>query len=336
MDRGLVITGLVSLVLTAVILQAIQPWLGRLGMIDTPGARSSHKTPVPRGGGLAIALAAAAAMLISGTLNSTSLVFIFGSTAFAALGFSDDLRSRSVKYRLIAQSIIGLASAISLAALWDAPALLVAALVPVLTFWIVGYVNAFNFMDGINGISAITAAVVGATHLALGIQIDSDVLATAGAVLLGGALGFMPFNFPRARVFAGDVGSYFLGGWIAIVSAIALGEGASIVAVAAPLILYLLDTSSTILRRARSGKQVWESHREHAYQHLANIRLDHTKTSSLVLLVTGTSAVLGLLANDQPPVIAAAFFVLAIAVSSTFVLLPLVLVDRRSVPREVS
>src|SRR5690606_15026464 len=78
--------------------------------------------------------------------------------------------------------------------------------------WIVAYVNAFNFMDGINGISVAQAAVAGTAWALVGWWQDLPLVTAAGSIVAAAAVAFAPFNFPRARVFLGDAGSYFLGG----------------------------------------------------------------------------------------------------------------------------
>src|SRR5207244_9022591 len=79
--------------------------------------------------------------------------------------------------------------------------------------WVVAYTNAFNFMDGINGISAAQVIVAGGYFGIVGTQRHVPLLAAGGFVAAGAAAAFLPFNFPKATVFLGDVGSYFLGAW---------------------------------------------------------------------------------------------------------------------------
>src|SRR6202020_2344353 len=78
--------------------------------------------------------------------------------------------------------------------------------------WIVGYVNAFNFMDGINGLAGAASVVAGLTFVVVGLDRSNSTLAIGGGAVAGAACAFMPWNFPRARFFLGDVGSYLFGG----------------------------------------------------------------------------------------------------------------------------
>ena len=325
---------LFSLLATVILLLLLQPLLLRLNMVDVPNERSSHSRPILRGGGLAIALAACAALLISDAIDDKGAgALLIVSAGFAAVGFADDHQSRSVKLRLAAQLVLAAVAALLLARDFDLEVALLVLATAATGFWIVAYVNIFNFMDGINGITAVTASIVGATHMVVGTQIDSDLVAIAGAALLGSAVGFLPFNFPTPRVFAGDVGSYFLGSYIAILSVIALSSGASFVAVAAPLAVYLADTTFTLARRALHGNRLWESHREHSYQNLANHRLTHTSTTMVVAFITAACAGLGLLSHERSPNLAALLLFFIVLLAAVFVLLPTMFVDRRSVPR---
>ena len=323
-----------SLGTTILLSLLLRPLLVRLGLFDAPNKRSSHSVPVLRGGGLAIAVASSAALLVGGVIEGSAGVALLAVPAgFAALGFADDRRSRSVKLRLSAQIVLSVLAAALVAGDFDVKTSVAVIGSLAAAFWTVTYVNLFNFMDGINGITAVTAVIIGATHMVVGSHVDNDLVAVGGAALVGGALGFLPFNFPVARVFAGDVGSYFLGSYIAILSVIALAADVSPVTVAAPLLLYIFDTMTTILRRARSGKRISESHREHSYQHLANNRLTHVRTTLIVAVITSACAGVGLVAQDRSVVVALVCSLVVIVLSATFVWLPTVFVDRRSVPR---
>ncbi len=164
-----------------------------------------------------------------------------------------------------------------------------------ITVWIVGFVNAFNFMDGVNGISGGHALVGGIAYALLGLWLSNEFLAMAGTTVAAGALAFLPWNVPRARVFLGDAGSYTLGAALAVLAAYALLHGIPPEAAIAPLALYLADTTWTLLRRARA-RESWHNHRTHVYQRWCDRGWSHvrvsmttaTATSLLVMLGTGS------------------------------------------------
>ena len=263
----------------------------RRRVLDRPNARSSHAVPTPRGGGIVPAVAAVAVVLAAGP--GPSWWVASAAAVLAGVGFVDDLRDLPVSARLAAQVAVAVAVAVGLTLALDAPAGLALLSVP----WIVGYVNAFNFMDGIDGISGLHATLVGLTWGVAGVVAD-DVLGLAlGAVLAAAALGFLPYNLPRARVFLGDVGSYFLGGWIAV-GAVVLTPRIGLLPALLPTAVYVADTAWTLLGRLRRGERWGEAHRDHVYQRLVRQGWSHARTCLLVAVVTAVLGALGLVAGE--------------------------------------
>jgi UDP-N-acetylmuramyl pentapeptide phosphotransferase/UDP-N-acetylglucosamine-1-phosphate transferase len=145
-------------------------------------------------------------------------------------------------------------------------------------------VNAVNFMDGINGITSVVMAVWGVTALAVAADSGVESLQVIGGVTLGAALGFLPWNALRPRLFLGDVGSYLLGGLVGAGLIVGWLEGASVAVLAAPLAPYAADTGWALVRRARRGSPLMVAHREHAYQRLVHeAELSHVTVCLLVL-----------------------------------------------------
>lgn len=251
-------------------------------VLDVPVERSSHVVATPRGGGVALAAGVSAgAALVAGADAGSMLTVVGTALAFGALGLTEDLVGVSALARLLLQAALGVLASIAL--LQEeafSTLLLVAGLVTAI--WIVAFVNAFNFMDGINGISAIQAGVSGGAWALVGAWQDAPALMAAGAVAAGGALGFLPFNFPQAKVFLGDVGSYLLGGWAAALVVVALTSGLTPEMALAPVALYLVDTGSTLVRRIARRAPLTEPHRDHIYQQLAIGGWSHARTSLVV------------------------------------------------------
>lgn len=280
--------------------------LRRLGVMDVPNTRSSHAWPIVRGVGIGTAFGCAAGLLTAGSLASTTwpwrsaATLVLGSLGAGAIGLVDDLRGgTSFKIRLGGQVGVASAAALLLGA-GDVPSAWRAVVLVVGAVWIVGYVNAFNFMDGINGISGVSACVAGATFAVVGGLESLPMLEAGGAALAAASLGFLPFNFPAARAFLGDVGSYFLGAWIALLAYLAAINGVHLAAVAAPLVLYLVDVGFTLVTRLLRGEQWHAAHRDHTYQRLAAGGLGHTATTLMVLTTTVALAALGLASMQAP------------------------------------
>src|ERR1017187_1748859 len=156
------------------------PLLQRAAAIDVPGLRSSHTVPTPRGGGAPIAVG-----LILAGLPFAATVAVFG-----AIGFTDDLRGLSAGRRLLLQSAGSAAVAGLLVLRTDMPIAAKLTAAVVLMVWVIGFVNAFNFMDGVNGISAAHAAIGGAAYACLGAWHHDAFLVPVGAAVAVGALAF--------------------------------------------------------------------------------------------------------------------------------------------------
>lgn len=285
-------------------LALVKPILARWQVLDVPNHRSSHTQPTVRGGGLGIAVGLLLGLALSASLLTESpLVFeslaAVGLTvgALAAVGFAEDAFGLRVRVRLMAQMLIFGASSVGLVLAWELPVVLGLAVALAGVF----YVNAANFMDGVNGISSLHGAVVGSYFAVLGF-----VGADPGRLLTGVAVGvaflaFLPWNAPRARMFMGDVGSYLLGGSSWALAAWALANGVPLLTAVAPLIVYSSDVAFTLARRARKGAQLAEAHCEHVYQLVHQIASSHTVSSINATAATVACAGLGLLALLIPP-----------------------------------
>ncbi len=251
---------------------AVTRVLIRLNVYDRPNARSSHAAPTPRGGGLALVpllLAAWAAWsLWSGSAPAGFWPVLGGAVVLALVSLADDLRGLPAAARLAVQAA---AVAVGLAGMSDT-GLVAQGLLPPLAdrlaaglLWL-WFINLFNFMDGIDGISGAEAASLGLGLALVAVVAGLPAVPMALALLLvAAALGFLAWNWPPARIFLGDVGSIPLGyllGWL-LVAAAAQGQWA------AALILpsyYLADATLTLAMRGARGAKLWKAHREHFYQ----------------------------------------------------------------------
>jgi UDP-N-acetylmuramyl pentapeptide phosphotransferase/UDP-N-acetylglucosamine-1-phosphate transferase len=154
-----------------------------------------------------------------------------------------------------------------------------------MVFWIVGYTNAFNFMDGINGIAGIQAGV-GALAMAavagVGIGRWDSAPVLISLAVSGAALGFLPHNFPKARMFMGDVGSAPLGMLLGFLVLWICNEHGFQLFIPLAMIHtnFILDTSVTLVRRIARGDRWLDSHREHFYQRLVRSGFSHTAVTS--------------------------------------------------------
>jgi len=275
-------------------------------VVDVPNHRSSHTVPTVRGGGLGITVALLAGLAVATFLvpldgASRQIVswFRFAIVAFAFLGWIEDVRGLKVQTRLGAQALISAVVAVSAAALFDLP-------VPLVVLAALGgvfYVNAANFMDGVNGISSWHGIIVGAYFGIVGLASGSPELSLMGIVTAAAFLSFLPWNAPRARMFMGDVGSYALGGAALALCVYAVGEGTPLLVALAPLMVYAADVLTTIVRRARRGEHLHHAHREHTYQLVQQITGSHGIATLLASTATVACAAIGLLSLRMPELI---------------------------------
>lgn len=278
---------------------ALRPLLRHVGVIDVPNERSSHDLPVLRGGGLAQACAMVLALGYAGfaaTGNGQTLLFVVVATCLAAatLGWLEDLRGLTVTVRAGSQLLIGVVAASSAAlntghsAWWG----LMGGIA------LIGGINVVNFMDGVNMISALHGIVAGLSFVAIGLLESSDWLVTSGSVLAAAFAAFLPWNI-SGRMFLGDVGSYLLGGAIAIIVTVGWMQGLPIIALVAPMTIYVADTAVTLTSRIHAGERWHEAHRDHTYQRLNRLGISHLGVAAIVASLSAATAALGISVSES-------------------------------------
>lgn len=281
-------------------------YLLRHHIIDRPNARSSHKTPTPRGAGLVTALIVFACYGIFSLLIPGHAVtywpLMLGLLAVTTISWFDDISSLAPRWRLLVQ----LTAVVLVLAFSKPNGLVFQGFLPAWADTVVAglawlwFINLYNFMDGLDGITGMQTVFIAAGvsilgFMNIGLQDDHYY----ALVLIAAMLGFLKHNWHPASIFMGDVGSISLGfilGWM-LLNLAATGH------IAAALILpayYVTDTSVTLLRRLFAGKKVWESHAEHFYQKALKIGgLSHvtivrkiTVANVALLLLSLTAALL--------------------------------------------
>ncbi|MEW5251091.1 MraY family glycosyltransferase [Microbulbifer sp. 2201CG32-9] len=253
---------------------------GRL--MDIPNSRSSHSTPMPRGGGVAIVLTFLSVLpflALNHMLSWSLMLALLGSgSAVAIIGFLDDHSHIPVSWRLLGHFGAAIWALFWLGGLppfnlfgmyfdlgWVGYTLAVVYLV-----WLL---NLYNFMDGIDGIASVEAICVCMGGMLLYTTLDfpgsQQAMAWIMPMLLTAAVaGFLFWNFPPARIFMGDAGSGFLGITLGILSLQAAWVAPQFLWCWLILLgVFIIDASWTLIRRFLRGKKVYEAHRSHAYQY---------------------------------------------------------------------
>lgn len=288
-----------GLILTAFLvwwgIRLVLPLLERLRVVDHPNERSSHETAKPRGAGfvvLTVLLLAWTVLALLPTETTHGLwiapglwIAMAGALVLGAVSWLDDLRGLPPLPRLLVQ-----AGAVS-AVLWFWPSglLVFQGLLPLgldrlatglLWLW---FVNLYNFMDGIDGITGVETASIGFGLFLVALIAGWSLSGTVMPLLFVAAmLGFLPWNWEPSKIFLGDVGSVPLGyllGWLLLLAA-AQGQWAAALILPA---YYLADASWTLGRRALRGARVWQAHREHLYQRAVRGGRSHAAVCLIVL-----------------------------------------------------
>lgn len=283
---------LITVALAAAALSALMVWwlvhrFTHLGIIDQVGERSSHLQATPRGGGVGFVIATTVALLVvsdfpEGVDTRLLAGVVCAGLAVAGIGFVDDLRGLRAPIRLAVHLA---AAAVGVWCVWPlagvAPFFGMGSIAfAVLVVTVAWFVNAFNFMDGTDAFAASnTLAAVGLLAVLLIWSSRGTVseIAVCGTVAAG-LLGFLPFNWPKARIFMGDAGS----GWLGLMTALSImaawrSSPADAFAALALLAPFIMDPTVCLVRRACRGERVWQAHRSHGYQNLVRRLGSHAR-----------------------------------------------------------
>lgn len=273
----------IALVGAAVLTPLMRRYSHWRGLIDQPGVRRSHSSPVARGGGLAIGVSLLLTAIVFAPGGALVAPFVAGAAIVTLLGWLDDHASLGIGWRLGIQLLVavGITSwlgpvesvriagvAVSAPWLWT----------PMAVVAIVWLMNLFNFMDGSDGLAS-SQAVISFVLFACAFGLAGEITAAwLAAVAAGASLGFLAWNRPVASIFLGDSGSLLLG-WCAGALALA-GTLSDSFSVWVSLIIvspFVIDATVTLCWRLVRGEQWYTPHADHAYQYLIRLGWSHGK-----------------------------------------------------------
>jgi Fuc2NAc and GlcNAc transferase len=258
------------------------------GWVDVPGQRSSHPAPTPTGGGLglvgAIALGAVIVGLSPWTVEEGAYPAFWNTAVILALGlsligFRDDLTGVPAVARFLLQLLASSAMLSTLGLAFD-PWWFAAVLALTWTM------NAYNFMDGSHGMAGLQGAFSGVLLAVVFAWQGAPGLALAAAAIAAACIGFLPWNFPRARCFMGDAGSVPLGFLLGSLCFAGVLDGAlSWLGAVLVLAVFFVDAGLTLLGRLARGERWYTAHREHVYQRLIAKGWSHTRVALMYLAI---------------------------------------------------
>jgi Fuc2NAc and GlcNAc transferase len=285
----LVILSLATALASALLVAVVRRASLRAGVVDVPNERSSHTRVTPRGGGIGIILALAmafvtAGLMIPGVWPDPWPHLAIAAAVIAFISVVDDVRPLPAAIRLLVHLGIG-AWAVAKIGFGDSSEFSNVETViwsSIATIWVAGLINAYNFMDGIDGMAGTQAVIAGAGWLAMALALGESTVAVVAALIVAASCGFLLHNWHPARIFMGDVGSAFLGFTFAVIPLV-VGQNFAWAYVAGVLMVwpFVFDVIVTFIRRAAAGENVLRAHRSHLYQRLVATGFGHAPVTLL-------------------------------------------------------
>ena len=296
---------LVSFVIALATTPIVRMFAQQVGAIDVPTeARRVHDHPIPRMGGLAIFFGFIIAVILFADITNPVKGILIGSIIIVVMGAIDDVMSLSPLLKMAVQ-IVAAAVAIYYGivihvvtnptianTMFDTGKLAI----PLTILWIVGCTNAVNLIDGLDGLACGVSVISSLTMLAVALMVAEGNVAIILAALVGGCLGFLPYNLHPAKLFMGDTGSQLLGYVLATVSILGMFKYYAIVTFIVPVLalaIPLSDTAFAFIRRLLKGQSPFKADRGHFHHRLLDMGLSQKQ---VVAILYSISAIIGLAA----------------------------------------
>jgi UDP-GlcNAc:undecaprenyl-phosphate/decaprenyl-phosphate GlcNAc-1-phosphate transferase len=286
------------------------------GWISIPeDGRHVHQTPLPRLGGVAIFLAFSLSLilwlglavifpkLLDGLVSATLLRIYIPACLIFCLGIYDDLHGAGPYLKFSVQVIAAIMLFMGGMRILDLPVLFGAHSLPwfvglpLTVLWVVAITNAFNLIDGLDGLAAGSALFSTVVFFVVALVNQSWLESLMSVALAGAILGFLRFNFNPATIFLGDSGSLFIGFVLSAVALSGAQKAPTLVAVAIPVVSFglpILETTLSILRRVISGRPIFTADREHIHHKLLQLGLSHRQVVIVLYAVSALFAMLSL------------------------------------------
>ena len=321
---------LYTILVAAGISCAITPlvkWLAKaVGALDIPkDKRRMHHKPIPRMGGLSIVLAFFISFLIFGEVDKEIRGILIGAIMIVALGIVDDIKS----LKALPKFFVQIAAAVVVVAHGCRIEQFLGMELPdwisciASVIWIVMITNAVNFIDGLDGLAAGVSAISAGTMLVVALLLFPEHNATLSALILaaivGGCIGFIPYNFNPASIFMGDTGSTFLGFMLASVSIFGLFKTYAMISFAVPFLvvgLPLFDICFAVIRRLAKGQSPMHADRGHVHHRLIDMGFSQKQAVAISYLISAVLGMFAVVLTDKGHVRAIIFLIALVIVGT--------------------
>ncbi|TDB38760.1 MAG: undecaprenyl/decaprenyl-phosphate alpha-N-acetylglucosaminyl 1-phosphate transferase [Actinobacteria bacterium] len=298
----------------------------RWGIVSHPGGRHVHKGVIPRIGGVAMFLGFTAAVLteylgerlwdwtpVLTRLGRPVIGVLIGIVAVFVIGMLDDIFDLRPGQKLLGQIAaagIVIAFGVKISFIsnpFGGGIILLGVLAyPITLFWIVGFANVINLIDGLDGLAAGVTAIASLSFLLLAVQSNVLVAGALAAALFGSCLGFLRYNFNPASVFMGDSGALFLGFTLACISLLGVIKSVAAITLVIPLLIIgvpIFDTLSAIIRRSRHGQPIQMADKGHIHHRLLGRGFNQRQTVLIIYVWSIALAFGGYATRWAPPVL---------------------------------
>lgn len=309
---------LISLIFTLLLTPVARRLALQFGAIDRPSGRKVHKKIITRFGGLSIyisfLIASVTGMVLAGkfgiVISAKEYVslqgVIFGGGLITILGLFDDVKGIPPVLKLLGQII-----ASSIAVYFGAQILFISTpftrvlilgvwAVPLTIMWMVALTNAMNLIDGLDGLASGITMIAGATLFAVALKMNQADSAMILAALTGTALGFLRYNFFPASIFLGDSGSLFFGFMLACSSVVGVLKSTLVLALIIPIAVLgipIYDTATAIIRRAMSGRPIFEADKKHLHHRLLRAGFNQRQVVMIIYIACFVLSLAALIAT---------------------------------------
>ncbi|MBN1351819.1 undecaprenyl/decaprenyl-phosphate alpha-N-acetylglucosaminyl 1-phosphate transferase [candidate division KSB1 bacterium] len=301
---------LVAFIISVSLTPVLRALAMRHDITAKPNHRTIHRKPIPLLGGISIFIAFVAGIVLVMTFGSNiysklvheNFAFVSGGLVILLLGIYDDIRGANAYQKFLAQIV----AAVLVVALgyqirtiilpFGAPIHLGWLSIPLTILWLVMMSNAFNLIDGLDGLASGVALGVSLTMMTISLWNGNLISAVPAGILAGALAGFLIFNFNPARIFLGDSGSLVIGFWLACFSINGTFRTSSAIAILVPIIIFslpILDTSIAFLRRISKGMHPFKADKKHLHHRLLYLGLSQRQA---MLILTGVSCFWGMMA----------------------------------------